>query len=63
MKNNNNWKDNWFGSWLDIDIVIDGNKASRVKKSRKIPRIDNDNFELTNICKQYIAKNKDVTTT
>ena len=35
-KINNTWKDEWFGDWLDIDILTNGNKAIKFKKEESI---------------------------
>ena len=61
MKNKHNWKDNWFGSWLDIDIATNDYRVLNIKKSRRIAKSYDNNFNLSKNCKQYIEDSKDVT--
>ena len=32
---NNNWKDNWFGAWLDVDIVTEDNTVLQFKRNQE----------------------------
>tara|TARA_R100000315_G_C5179060_1_gene103740 strand:+ start:503 stop:679 length:177 start_codon:yes stop_codon:yes gene_type:complete len=54
MKNSKNWKDNWFGSWLDIDIVTGNNTALKIKKGGKRAEIKDGEAVIKESCKKYI---------
>tara|TARA_R110001583_G_scaffold66592_1_gene191188 strand:+ start:951 stop:1133 length:183 start_codon:yes stop_codon:yes gene_type:complete len=35
-KKNNKWEEEWFGDWLDIDIITSDNNAIRIKNNKEI---------------------------
>ena len=60
-KRNNTWKEKWFGDWLDIDILANGNNAIEFKKEDGL-REKRWEVEIKGERKKYIEYDKNDTT-
>ena len=56
---NNNWKDNWFGAWLDVDIVTEDNTVLQFKRNQERKKNKYGEATIKNSCKKYIQSKED----